>query len=294
MRVTRVLSDAEVKGINKKAGVADLSREGVSLWSNVSALNQSGILSKAQKAGLRLAKDMATWKREVQRFAAGKLKHGKWMIAGKTPDVLQKVGVGDYPMVMRSHTAAKVMKGKPGKHSIPQAILEDLPRLIAEPVAVFDSETEPGSYLVLTEAWYGKGPVVAAVHPERQRQEIVVNILASFYSKDSNPAKFFDRQVKEGRLRYTDAKKARQMQGCDRLQLPKRMHSPSLSRDRILTPDDIVKPEMPLGQGANGSVTFDKDGKAFITLFNGGGTSSHWEETRTGGQYPCFFLKQKF
>jgi GNAT superfamily N-acetyltransferase len=234
---------------------------------------QNPIMNQAQKAGRRLAREMAAWKSQVRDFLGKRLKNNVLLRIGKTPDVLQKLGAKDLPLVMDQRALAKDMYDK---HTIPQAIMEDLPRLIADPAAVFDSKTKPGNFLVLTEAWHGAGPIVAAVHLNKRHKRIEVNILASMYSKDASPEKFFARQVHDGRLLYVNAGKAQQVQRTGGLQLPKVMLSPNLSNSKLLTEKDIVKPILPgsLPQGNRGAAHFLPDGRAVIQLFKSANSST--------------------
>ncbi|KIX12287.1 hypothetical protein [Dethiosulfatarculus sandiegensis] len=238
-----------------------------------SPFSQNPIMNQAQKAGRRLAREMAAWKSQVRDFLGKRLKNNVLLRVGKTPDVLQKLGAKDLPLVMDQRALAKDMYDK---HTIPQAIMEDLPRLIADPAAVFDSETKPGNFLVLTEAWCGAGPIVAAVHLNKRHKRIEVNNLASMYSKDASPEKFFARQVHDGRLLYVNAGKAQQVQRTGGLQLPKVMLSPNLSNSKLLTEKDIVKPILPgsLPQGNRGAAHFLPDGRAMIQLFKSANPST--------------------
>ena len=238
-----------------------------------SHFSQNPIMNQAQKAGRRLAREMAAWKSQVRSALGKKLKSNVLLRVGSTPDVLQKLGAKNLPLIMTQGVLAKDMYNK---HKIPQAIMEDLPRLIADPVAVFDSETKPGNFLVLTEAWCGAGPVVAAVHLDKKQRKHVVNKVVSMYSKDASPEKFFARQVHDGRLLYVNAGKAQQVQGGAGLQLPRRMLSPNLSNSKLLTEKNIVKPILPgsLPQGNRGAAHFLPDGRAVIQLFKSANPST--------------------
>lgn len=225
-----------------------------------------GLQEAALAAGRKLAVDLAAWKGTLKAFLAKKIGRGDWLRLGGTPDVLQKLGAKDLPLVMGQRNASKVLHTK---HQLPLEIVEQLPALLADPVAVFDSATMANSLVALTEAQHNGGPVLSAVHINFQDSVLEVNEVATLFAKDHNPQAWLSAQVHSGRLRYLNKKKAALMQRTGGLQLPRVMHQ--RGKNRILTEQDIVKPVLPgddLAQGPHrGSVQFQNDGRAVITFF---------------------------
>jgi hypothetical protein len=154
---------------------------------------------------------------------------------GQTPDVLRKLGAEDLPLAMTQATARKISE----KHGISVEMMKRLPEQIASPVAVFDSATQGGGLVVLTELRAGDNPVIAAVHLEKVRNEMLVNDVASAYGKDGFGG-WLEAQHQAGRWRYVDKKKLPALLRRAGLQLPGKPFNAG-SKNPILTDADIVK-----------------------------------------------------
>ncbi len=101
-----------------------------------------------------------------------------------TPAVLQMLGVEPRMMGITKATIDKVTGGK---HSITADQLRALPAQLSNPVAVFESSTQKGSLVVLTEMVENGAPVIVAIHLEvfDKRGEFAINKIASVYGKDN-------------------------------------------------------------------------------------------------------------
>jgi putative transposase len=235
-------------------------------------LYQGPKLEQALKIGERVVREAKAWAESVDQFLAGTLKRSDPLRVGSTPEVLQAVGAQDLPMEMTQRKASKILRDK---HGLPADILKGLPRLLAEPVAVFDSATMANSLVVLTEARDEEGkPVIAAVHLAVREGHHEVNEIASVYGKDGFSG-WFKREVGDGRLRYIDKRKAAAVAESGELQsLKERTYRGG--RQKVLTEADIVKPILSgeLNQRAladqdapRAAVSFLEDGRALIRLF---------------------------
>jgi|GEM_PF-5647501 len=242
-------------------------------------LYQGPKLEQALKIGERVERESKAWAESVDQFLAGTLKRSDPLRVGSTPEVLQAVGAQDLPMEMTQRKASKILRDK---HNLPADILKDLPRLLAEPVAVFDSATMANSLVVLTEARNEEGkPVIAAVHLAVREGHHEVNEVASVYGKDGFSG-WFKREVGDGRLRYIDKRKAAAVAESGELQsLKERTYRGG--KQKVLTEADIVKPILPgelnqRGAGAQdaprATVSFLDDGRALVRLFRTADASS--------------------
>lgn len=144
-----------------------------------------------------------------ERLAAGD-RRGASLTMGRTPAVLRMVGAPDLPMTMPPGVLFKLATGKDGARApLTSRQIERLPEALDEAIAVFDSATVPGAYVVLTNLADSEGsPIIAAVEvsgsdrsPRGAQSEVVVNVLTSAYGKGRAQA-WVDEQVAAGRLRF--------------------------------------------------------------------------------------------
>ncbi|MEG0838144.1 MAG: hypothetical protein RSF35_09540, partial [Akkermansia sp.] len=153
------------------------------------------------------------------------------------PSVLKAIGFSNRDMVITPATLDKIMGGK---HDLDQTHVEQLATAIHDPILIVDSATQAGAIVVLTEVKTTQGNVIAAIHLDKRAHGGVYHVVASAYDK-SSPWMIVD-QIKAGKLRYLDKKKALVWARDNRLQLPARIPS-SKGSAKVLTPEDVVKLE---------------------------------------------------
>lgn len=161
-----------------------------------------------------------------------------WM--GRTPACLLLLGFPELPLRMPLSVLHKIHTGKGGeREGVPRRHIAQLPELIDEPVAIFDSSTVAGALVVLTFASNSSGLIVASVEANCLDANTRVNLITSAYSK-TRDAWIFE-QVAAGRLRYADKEK-----GFDTLEVSGNTlncvtepGSQNPSGVKILLPDDI-------------------------------------------------------
>ncbi len=152
------------------------------------------------------------------------------------------LGAEDLPLEIDKKTIRKVLMpadkgGKHGRIGIEQ--LQDLPKYLNDPIAVFQSKRGPGALLVMTEMVDADGDtVVAAVHVSKWKDRTKVNDIASVYGKDDK--RFFAREIEGGRLRYIDKNKSRAWAKSAGLYLPGES-DPSAAGKSLLSEEDLVK-----------------------------------------------------
>ncbi|MFQ2510621.1 LPD38 domain-containing protein [Aeromonas caviae] len=180
---------------------------------------------------------------EEYRRQLGKMmvspKSGELVIEmGRTPLVLQAVGAPDLPLRITRDIVRKATNGV--KHDVPMPVIEQLPELLHDPIAVFDSKTEQGAKTILIDARDASGrPIITAVHLNAKAGRIDVNRIASVYGKD-NSHRVLMGWVEEGLLRY--AKEKQNPFGTTQgLQLPKRGSPERVYDSNILSRGDLAK-----------------------------------------------------
>ncbi len=153
---------------------------------------------------------------------------------GRTPPVLRNIGAPDLPLVIYRDTVRKATNGV--KHDVPMEVIEQLPELIHDPEAVYQSATEKNAVVMLFDAVDKNGdPVIGAVHLKTDKKGLEINKVASVYGAFPSKLSKMDR---EGLALYKKQNPDNQSAGV--LQL----HGDSDhqgSVNKILHPDDIRK-----------------------------------------------------
>lgn len=99
---------------------------------------------------------------------------------GRTPPVLRHIGAPDLPLVISRDTVRKATNGV--KHDVPMEVIEQLPELMHDPEAVYQSATEKNAVVMLFDAVDKNGdPVIGAVHLKANRKGLEINKIASVY-----------------------------------------------------------------------------------------------------------------
>ncbi|MEA9441470.1 LPD38 domain-containing protein [Aeromonas caviae] len=187
------------------------------------------------------------YRRQLGKMMASP-KSGELVIEmGRTPLVLQAVGAPDLPLRITRDIVRKATNGV--KHDVPMPVIEQLPELLHDPIAVFDSKTEQGAKTILIDARDASGrPIITAVHLNAKAGRIDINRIASVYGKD-NGIGAMERWIDEGLLRYA-REKQNPLGTTQGLQLPKRGSPERVYDSNILTKDDIRKGGIKMSQAS--------------------------------------------
>lgn len=165
------MSDVEVRGAVASLGSAS-DRGGFD-----QPLADTRILWQDQSAALQ--KSTTEWKARLDDLAAGKIAESRMMHVGRVPGALREFGFKGGIRV-RASKIAKVAREHGNK--LPLSVLENLPALLADPVAAFPSGYSDGSFVVALDAVDKAGdPVIVAVKPEEGRDGS--NVVLSLYGK---------------------------------------------------------------------------------------------------------------
>lgn len=178
------------------------------------------------------------YRRQLGKMMASP-KSGELVIEmGRTPLVLQAVGAPDLPLRITRDIVRKATNGV--KHDVPMPVIEQLPELLHDPIAVFDSKTEQGAKTILIDARDASGrPIITAVHLNAKAGRIDINRIASVYGKD-NGIGAMERWIDEGLLRYA-REKQNPLGTTQGLQLPKRGSPERVYDSNILSRGDLAK-----------------------------------------------------
>lgn len=142
-----------------------------------------GFSQKSLKAGVRLKKDAANWRNLINHL--NELPEEEFLPLVRTPLVLQefanfpdkelKFGVGKIRTALREHP------------ELTEGALKQLPEAIANPIAVFSSETQPGRYVVVSGVIGDDGAnIVVPVGFNGQDGKLeIINYVATSYTKSN-------------------------------------------------------------------------------------------------------------
>lgn len=211
MRVKRILTDAETDAICRENGVEPMARQGGPI--NLAAFGLSA-------GEVKTAGDMKYSERgfgeQVDEVLAGTFGRGNAVYVGKTPDILQQVGLnGKLPMLTTAKHILNATKPKDSwhhQHGLTETQVKSLPEKIAAPVMVMDSLTGSNSVVVVTDMVDPDGsPVVVTIKADGRGMynnvEIDTNFVTSYYGRDAFDG-FIADNVAAGNILYVNRKKA--------------------------------------------------------------------------------------
>lgn len=101
---------------------------------------------------------------------------------GKPSKALLAAGVEDKPMKLYGNKVIRKMK----KHGFSLEELRNLPRAVADPIAVFDNIGGKGNRSVLTELHTENGNFLVAIDLGKGKEDIDFNIISSVFGKGDN------------------------------------------------------------------------------------------------------------
>lgn len=184
--------------------------------------------SEAGKYRSELSKLMSSKKTLVQPVSIG-----------HTPEVLKALGAPDLDLVILRDTIRKAVNGV--KHSVSMNVIEQLPELLNDPIAVFEAGSPEGSLIVLVDAKDADGnQIIVPVHINQKSGRLIVNRIASVYGKQN-----LEGLGKKNKLRYKNEEKDPESVRLIRLWMHASGSPAQGLKSNILTPSDIVN----LGEG---------------------------------------------
>ncbi|MDD5712807.1 MAG: hypothetical protein PHY31_08655, partial [Smithellaceae bacterium] len=186
----------------------------------------------------------ASFAEQLDDIAAGKITNRREPVTiSETPQVLVGLGADQLPLVI---THGTIEKTTTGKHGVSFETLKQLPRQLADPVMVFDSATEKGSLVVMTELRQDGKTIVAAIELSKESGHNIVNDIVSVHQRESE--QHFINWINQGLLRYMNRSKSRAWSMASGLQLPRVSRSMPGFKNKILFDSDLVKENQQYGE----------------------------------------------
>ena len=174
----------------------------------------------------------------VQRIAETDVVPRNDLTLGDTPPVLKALGAKARSVVMPTSVVRKATNPTLRGHDVSLDDLKNLPALLADPVMVFDSQTEDGALVAMVEATDKSGrSVIVAIHLDTKGIGFhLVNKVASVYGRRSTEEV---QRWMNGSLRYYNKQKAPGWLHAVGLQLPEANTIKRLNPS-VVTDIDIV------------------------------------------------------
>lgn len=119
---------------------------------------------------------------------------------GRPSEVLRAAGVSDMPMKLYGNKLLKKIK----KHGFDKVALRDLPRAVANPIAVFNNYEQEGNRAILTELHTEQGNVLVAIDLGKGA-DVDFNVVSSAFGKGQNGVVEW---INKLQLTYVDKEKA--------------------------------------------------------------------------------------
>ncbi|MDE6499177.1 MAG: hypothetical protein K2K83_00535, partial [Rikenella sp.] len=148
---------------------------------------------------------------ELQQQIDGTLPAGHVYRLGRPSSALLSAGIPDLPIELSAtRLAEKANPEYASNHPFALEEVADLPRALAEPIAVFDSKTQPESRVILTELQHDGANFVAVLRVRKsddvRKLDIEINSIRSLYPKDRIGG--IINWINNGLLRWVDKEKA--------------------------------------------------------------------------------------
>ena len=120
---------------------------------------------------------------------------------GKPSDVLLSSGIENKPLKLYGNKVIKKMK----KHGFALDELRDLPKAVADPIAVFDNLGRFGNRSILTELTTEQGNFLVTIDMGKGEKDVDFNIVSSVFGKGKSKIVSW---IERGLTAYINKKKA--------------------------------------------------------------------------------------
>ena len=188
-------------------------------------------------------KELKAFAQKVDDWKARKLVSGVTIDVSSTSTVLKSVGIPANKITVsqlvleKMNSPENVIINKSHGHYLDIDIIKNIPNYLANPVMVFNSESRPGSYVIMTETVDSKNQtVMVALGVNKIDANIVVNNITSAYGREEN--EWFIEQIKLGNLIYQDKKRSLEWTNERGLSLPTQMSTQGSLN--VIQKEDIV------------------------------------------------------
>jgi hypothetical protein len=139
---------------------------------------------KSSKNYTELDEAQFNFGQQILAFMNKKLPSGRVLEVGRTPQVMIDAGADDLPLIITQKALHHIAEERKG-HGIRPVKLISLPRLLVDPLAIYQSMSHPDGQVVVINLLHENSNLVVAVHLNRREGRREVNKIKSIYAKDS-------------------------------------------------------------------------------------------------------------
>ncbi len=202
-------------------------------------------LEEVRTADKALAEDVAAWEKAVDAYPDNLYPHHQITMLRQTPLVLQMIGAKNLRMVVNFGKMEEILGEK---HNLPRETLKQVPAAMTDPIAIFDSASQGGDWVMMLDLKDQHGAtVIVPIYLESRSGGYMVNVIKSIYGQKNRETnkprnKWFGDQIADGNLLYKNKKKSREWMGSTGLQWPAGgTPSNTTRKHKVYNYDDLVK-----------------------------------------------------
>lgn len=239
-------------------------------------------LKQITQGDAKLSSDQADWINTLKNYDP---KSNATVKVMDTPLVLQMIGGHNYDVVIKQAKISTILQEHP---EITLNEMEQLPFALADPIAIFKSNTVKDSIVVMAELKGDNGlniVVPMQLNKEKRNNTIVYSLVNSVYTKDTVGNKWYQDHLENpefGTPLYINEKKATNWYLAEGLSLPQaNYHISDFFNTSIPNEKDLYNLKKSYGfkvyqgselgetfnQTINGTTDIMKDGKRIISIF---------------------------
>lgn len=190
--------------------------------------------------GVRYAIKMS-FAEQVDAALSYELPKGTDVLVAYTSEILQAVGLQEYPILMtQKHIRDAVRpKSKSNKkyHGLTVETVKSLPEILESPVMILRSLTEENSVVVVSAKRDGDNlPIIVAIKPngvgKYNRVDVVTNFAMSAYGR-TGFGSFIDRTIESGGVLYANKKRTQSLFARSGLKMPQALNKDGFYESNI-------------------------------------------------------------
>ena len=155
-RVTEAFLSGKIKAGMSSETIADVMQKPVD---NISITNitQNNIQYQSYDYSKSFEEQIDDWK-------AGLIPQRDTLVLGGTPEIWKRVGFNSLPVTInQTHVNYAINGTKDQDHFIGETVLKDMPNLIAKPVAIIQSQSDPSRAVVIVNKQHNGKSIIAAI-----------------------------------------------------------------------------------------------------------------------------------
>lgn len=166
--------------------------------------------------------DRQSYLEQIDKYYNKKLASHLLIEFGKTPEILQKFGAPDLPLVMQQSTLTKCVRKKTGSrsaHELSREVIETLPKQIENPIFLINDKARNSIALISDTIDRNSNYILIAIGLNETRKEMQVNEVKSIYGK-TNLKEYLQKHSELEQLHIIDNEKAEMLSRLVGFQLP--------------------------------------------------------------------------